>query len=223
MATKSEVLLRISTVGLLPVLRAQSEDEAIRVAEAIIAGGVDVLELTMTVPGALNVMRRLKRERPDLLLGAGTVLDPETARICILEGAEFIVSPALHVQTIELCQRYSVAALPGALTPTEILAAWQAGADVVKVFPANAMGGASYLRSLSGPFPQIALLPTGGVSGTTALAFLEAGAFALGVGADLVDLEAIRAGHGRRITQKAAEYVRIVREYQRGSLPAAAQ
>ncbi len=216
MTGKVDVLRRIETGGLVPVLRAGSEEEALQVAEAVIAGGVDVLELTMTLPGAMHVLGRLKRERPELLLGAGTVLDPETARICILEGAEFIVSPATNLATIALCQRYSIAVLPGALTPTEIVAAWQAGADAVKVFPANSMGGPTYLRSIAGPLPQVRLIPTGGVSVSNARAFLEAGAMALGVGADLVDLEAIRAGHSQRVTQKAEEYVGIVRAFQAG-------
>ena len=134
----------------------------------------------MTVPGAIEVMRRLAAEMPEVLVGAGTVLDPETARMCILEGAKFVVSPALNVKTIEMCHRYTVAVLPGALTPTEIVAAWQAGADVVKVFPASAMGGAKYLKTLKAPLPQIEMIPTGGVSLGTALDFLEAGAFGLG-------------------------------------------
>ena len=137
---------------------------------------------------AIRVMRRLAEERPDILIGAGTVLDAETARMCILEGAQFVVSPALKVPTIEMCHRYGVAVLPGALTPTEIVTAWEAGADVVKIFPASALGGAKYLKSVKAPLPQVEMIPTGGVSLATAAEFLEAGAFALGVGADLVDL-----------------------------------
>lgn len=211
--TKADVLAQMQATGLVPVLRAESEAQALALAEAMMAGGIAVLEVTMTVPGAMSLLRRLARERTDLLLGAGTVLDPETARICILEGAQFIVSPALNVKTVELCQRYSVAVLPGALTPTEIVTAWQAGADVIKVFPANAMGGASYLRSLSGPLPQVRLIPTGGISVSTARDFLSAGAFALGVGADLVSVEAIKAGHPESIVEKASQYLRIIRDY----------
>ncbi len=148
-----------------------------------------------------------------MMIGAGTVLDAETARTCILEGAEFIVSPALNLRTIELCQRYSVPVLPGALTPTEILTAWQAGADIVKVFPAGAMGGANYVRSLKAPFPQIEMIPTGGVSLKTALDFLEAGAFGLGVGADLVDVQAHREGRHEEITTQAKSYLEIVRQH----------
>ena len=211
---KAEVLGRMRRLGLVPVLRAETEDQALALAEAIAAGGVDVLEITMTVPGAVRVVARLAKERPDILVGAGTVLDPETARICMLEGAQFIVSPALNVRTVELCNRYSVAVLPGALTPTEVVTAWQAGADAIKVFPASAMGGARYLRSLKAPLPQIELVPTGGISHTTAREFLEAGAMALGVGADLADPQAITAGEAHRITASARQYVAIVREFQ---------
>lgn len=137
MPTKPEVLTRIRHTGLLPVLRAHSEHHALQLIDAIAAGGIDILEITMTVPGAVHLLRRLTHDRPELLLGAGTVLDPETARACILEGAQFIVSPALNLATIELCHRYAIPVLPGALTPTEFVTAWQAGADMVKVFPAK--------------------------------------------------------------------------------------
>ena len=213
--TKSDVLATLRTIGLVPVLRASSVAQALALAEAIAAGGVTVLEVTMTVPGALKVMRSLVKDRPDILIGAGTVLDPETARMCILEGARFVVSPALNTRTIEMCQRYSIAALPGALTPTEIVTAWQAGADVVKVFPASAMGGASYLKSVKAPLSQVELIPTGGVSLTTALDFLKAGAFALGVGADLVNPAAPAA----EVTSNAARYLEIVRIHQQSLTP----
>jgi len=196
------------------VLRAESEAQAIALAEAIADGGVTVLEVTMTVPGAVRVIARLKKERPEILLGAGTVLDAETAHACIEEGAEFIVSPAFSLKTVEMCQKQGKAVLPGALTPTEVLTAWQAGADVVKVFPASAMGGAKYLKSLKAPLPQIELIPTGGVSLETAREFLEAGAYALGVGADLVDTKAIAAGHAWKITENARKYLEIVKEFQ---------
>jgi 2-dehydro-3-deoxyphosphogluconate aldolase/(4S)-4-hydroxy-2-oxoglutarate aldolase len=166
-------------------------------------------------------MARLAKERPDLLLGAGTVLDAETARICILEGAAFVVSPALNLKTIEMCHRYGVPVLPGALTPTEILTAWEAGADVVKVFPASAMGGAKYLKSIKAPLPQVELVPTGGVSLATAAEFLEAGAFALGVGADLVNPKAIREGHPETITENARKYLAIVQKFHESQTQAA--
>ena len=207
--TKTEVLATLKSIGLVPVLRAESVDKALALAEAIAAGGVTVLEITMTVPGAIQVMRKLAETRPDILIGAGTVLDPETARMCILEGAQFVVSPALNLATIDMCHRYSIAALPGALTPTEIVTAWQAGADVVKVFPANSMGGASYLKSIKAPLPQVELIPTGGVSLATAEDFLKSGAFALGVGADLVDSKAAP----ETITENARKYIAIVQKF----------
>lgn len=211
--TKTEVLANLKSIGLVPVLRAESVDKALALAEAIAAGGVTVLEITMTVPGAIQVMRKLAETRPDILIGAGTVLDPETARMCILEGAQFVVSPALNLKTIEMCHRYSIAALPGALTPTEIVTAWQAGADVVKVFPANSMGGASYLKSIKAPLPQVELIPTGGVSLATAEDFLKAGAFALGVGADLVDPKAMAEGRSEAVTESARKYLAIVQKF----------
>jgi len=210
---KAEVLKKCREIGLVPVLRAESEAQALALASAIAAGGVTVLEVTMTVPGAIRVMRKLVEERPEILIGAGTVLDPETARMCILEGAQFVVSPALNVKTIEMCHRYGVAVLPGALTPTEIVTAWEAGADVVKVFPASALGGAKYLKSVKAPLPQVEMIPTGGVSQATAAEFLEAGAFALGVGADLVDPKLIAEGKPEVITEKAARYLGIVRRF----------
>ncbi len=213
---KAVVLERLRSIGLVPVLRAQSVEQAIALATAIADAGVTTLEVTMTVPGAIEVIRRLVENRPDILVGAGTVLDPETARICILEGAQYVVSPAVNLRTIELCQRYSVAVLPGALTPTEIVTAWEAGADVVKVFPAFAMGGAKYLTAIKGPLPQVELIPTGGVSLANAHEFLAAGAFALGVGSDLVDAKALAAGHPETITENARKYLAVVQHY-RGS------
>ena len=211
--TKQDILRKIASLGLVPVVRASSADEAMKVVDAIREGGVDVLEITMTVPGAIGVMEQLAlRFGTDVLLGAGTVLDPETARACMLAGARFVVSPALNPATIEICRRYSVPVLPGALTPTEVVAAWTAGADVVKVFPCGALGGASYIKSLKAPLPQIEMIPTGGVSVKTAADFIKAGSMALGVGADLADTQAIRDGNARAVTEKAREYVRLVQE-----------
>jgi len=210
---KSEVLNKIREIGVVPVVRASSADEALRVVDAIREGGVPVLEITMTVPGAVQVIEEIvKRHGNDVLVGAGTVLDPETARACILAGAQFVVSPALNLDTIEMCRRYSIGIMPGALTPTEVITAWQAGADVVKVFPCGAMGGASYLKSLKAPFPQVELIPTGGVSLKTAADFIAAGAMALGVGADLVDTKAIKEGNPTKVTEAARQYVEIVRQ-----------
>jgi 2-dehydro-3-deoxyphosphogluconate aldolase / (4S)-4-hydroxy-2-oxoglutarate aldolase len=213
MTSKQDVLRKIAEVGLVPVVRAQSADEAMKVVDAIREGGVPVLEITMTVPGAIGVMEALvRRFGSDVLLGAGTVLDPETARACMLAGARFVVSPALNPATIEMCRRYSVPVMPGALTPTEVVAAWTAGADVVKVFPCGAVGGASYIKALKAPLPHIDMIPTGGVSVKTAADFIKAGSMALGVGADLVDTQAIRDGNARAVTEKAREYLRLVQE-----------
>lgn len=210
---KQEVLRRVAEVGVVPVVRASSAEEAMRVIEAIKAGGVNVLEITMTVPRAVKVIEQVAdRYGDEVVLGAGTVLDAETARACILAGATFVVSPALNTGTVELCRRYSVAVLPGALTPTEVVTAWQAGADVVKVFPCGALGGAKYLKSLKAPLPQVEMIPTGGVSLKTAAEFIEAGALALGVGADLVDTKAIRAGQPEKVTEAARAYVAAVRD-----------
>jgi 2-dehydro-3-deoxyphosphogluconate aldolase/(4S)-4-hydroxy-2-oxoglutarate aldolase len=211
--TKLEVLRKIADVGLVPVVRAESADEAMKVTDAIRDGGCPVLEITMTVPGALRAMEEVaRRYGAEVVVGAGTVLDPETARACILAGAQFVVTPALNVETIAVCRRYSVAVLPGALTPTEVVTAWTAGADVVKVFPCGALGGASYIKSLKAPLPQVELIPTGGVSVKTAADFIKAGSLALGVGADLVDTKAIREGNAKLVADKAREYVRIVKE-----------
>lgn len=214
---KQEVLTRVQRTGIIPVLRALSAEEALAIVEAIAAGGIDVIEVTMTVPGAIDVIRKLTRVGTDLLIGAGTVLNPENARICIEEGAQFIVSPAVNIATIELCQQHSIPVFPGALTPTEIITAWQAGGDVIKVFPASAMGGAPYLRSLKAPFPQVEMIPTGGISLATANDFLCAGAFALGVGADLCSRSAIAEGKPEKITQTARQYTQIVAAFRASS------
>ena len=215
--TKQEILRKIGDLGLVPVVRAQTADEALKIVDAIREGGVSVLEITMTVPGALGAIEQVARRfGADILLGAGTVLDPETARACMLAGAQFVVTPTLDVRTIEMCRRYSVPIMPGALTPTEVLTAWTAGADVVKVFPCGALGGASYIKSLKAPLPQVEMIPTGGVSVKTAADFIKAGAMALGVGADLADTKAIREGNARLVTERAREYVRLVQEARAG-------
>jgi 2-dehydro-3-deoxyphosphogluconate aldolase / (4S)-4-hydroxy-2-oxoglutarate aldolase len=211
--TKDDVLKRIEEIGVVPVVRASSAEEAVAVAEAIGEGGIPVLEITMTVPGAIAVIAELsKRFGDQVLVGAGTVLDPETALKCIEAGAQFVVSPALNLRTIELCNREGIVILPGSLTPTEVVTAWEAGADAVKVFPCSAVGGPTYLRSLKAPLPQIKLVPTGGVSLTTAKDFIAAGAWALGVGADLVNTAAIRSGDRESVITAARAYVEAVRD-----------
>jgi 2-dehydro-3-deoxyphosphogluconate aldolase/(4S)-4-hydroxy-2-oxoglutarate aldolase len=192
------------------VIRASSSEEALAVIEAIVAGGITAIEITMTVPGAVELITQLS-SRDELLLGAGSVLDPETARECIDAGARFIVSPATNFDTILYCNETETVIMPGALTPTEIVNAWDAGADIVKVFPADSMGGAKYLKSLKAPLPEIKLVPTGGVDQTTAADFIRAGAEAVGVGADLVDLKAVRESRAADITNAARKYLEIVR------------
>jgi 2-dehydro-3-deoxyphosphogluconate aldolase / (4S)-4-hydroxy-2-oxoglutarate aldolase len=210
---RNDVIGRIKEIGVVPVVRANSPEEALEAVEAIKAGGVPILEITMTVPGAIKVIEKIADKFGDeVVLGAGTVLDPETARACILAGATFIVSPALNLQTIELCRRYSIPICPGALTPTEVVTAWQAGADFVKVFPCSAMGGASYIKGLKAPLPQVELIPTGGVNLNTAIDFIKAGSSALGIGADLVDLKALRAGNAALITERAKQFVQLVKD-----------
>ena len=208
---KSATIDQIIQTGLIPVIRAESSDIAMRAVEAIREGGISVLEITMTVPGAVRVIEEVaQRFGDDAIVGAGTVLDSETARACILAGARFIVSPALDLETISCCRRYSIPVMPGAMTPTEVVAAWKAGADFVKVFPANAVGGPAYIKALKAPLPQIQLVPTGGVSLKTAADFIKAGAAALGVGTDLVDTSALRAGDNKTIIDRAREFIEIV-------------
>jgi len=217
---RQDVLHRINEVGVVPVVRAASPEEAIQVIEAIKLGGLSILEITMTVPGAVRVIEEVvNRYGDEVVVGAGTVLDPETARACILAGARFVVSPSFNINTIELCRRCSIAVFPGALTPTEVVTAWQAGADAVKVFPCGAVGGAKYLASLKAPLPQIEMIPTGGVSLATAADFMAAGAFALGVGADLVDITAIRSGQPEKVAQAARAYIAAVRDARRNLSP----
>ena len=209
---KTDILKRIRNIGIIPVVRASSGEEAIQVVEAIKAGGLAILEITMTVPGALQVIERLvNRFGDDAIVGAGTVLNPEAARACLGAGAQFMVSPTLNLETISFCRKADVLVMPGALTPTEIIQAWNAGADLVKIFPVNAMGGASYIKSLKAPLPEIELVPTGGVMLATAAGFIEAGAAAVGVGSDLANIKAIRSGHPEKVTETAHAFVEAVR------------
>jgi 2-dehydro-3-deoxyphosphogluconate aldolase/(4S)-4-hydroxy-2-oxoglutarate aldolase len=218
---KEDVLKKITDIGIVPVVRAESASEALAVANAIRAGGVPILEITMTVPGAIELIRKLSDSLGDeVLIGAGTVIDPDTAAKCIQAGARFIVSPSLNLSVIELCQNQSIPVCPGALTPTEVVTAWQAGADVVKIFPCGAMGGAKYIKALKAPLPQIPMMPTGGVTLETASEFIAAGAVALGVGADLVNLKAIRNGEPEKITNAARAYAEVVRRARQESFVA---
>lgn len=213
---KDETIARITSGGVIPVIRASSKEDALAVIEAITEGGITTIEITMTVPGAIELITRLASTRDDLLIGAGSVLDPETARECIAAGAGFIVSPATNFDTILYCNETEIVVMPGALTPTEIVNAWVAGADFVKLFPADSMGGAKYLRSVKAPLPEIKLIPTGGVNQSTAAEFIKAGADAIGVGADLVDSVAMGQGRASYVTSAAKKYLEIVKEARRG-------
>lgn len=202
----------IERVGLIPVLRAKSEKQAHAVVQAMLAGGATVVEVTMTVPGAVDLLKVLKREYPDLLLGSGTVTTADEAVATIEAGAEFVVSPSFHADVVATTKRLGKLAVPGAMTPTEVITAWKAGADYVKIFPASAVGGASYLKALLAPFPDLMLIPTGGVTLQTASGFLRAGARALGVGGDLVNLAAVDAGTPEIITDTARTYLQLIAE-----------
>jgi 2-dehydro-3-deoxyphosphogluconate aldolase/(4S)-4-hydroxy-2-oxoglutarate aldolase len=202
----------IERVGLIPVLRARSERQAHAVVQAMIAGGVSVVEVTMTVPGAVDLIKVLKHEYPGLLIGSGTVTTAKEAAATIEAGAEFVVSPSFHPEVVTTTHAFDKVSIPGALTPTEIITAWRAGADYVKIFPCSAVGGASYLKSLLAPFPDLKLIPTGGVTLQTAEGFIRAGARALGVGGDLVNLAAIDAGTPEIITETARAYLKVLAE-----------
>jgi 2-dehydro-3-deoxyphosphogluconate aldolase / (4S)-4-hydroxy-2-oxoglutarate aldolase len=220
--TAQQILSFITEIGIVPVVRTPSAESAIRSIEAIYRGGVRAAEVTMTVPGAIRALEKVADQFGDkIMLGAGTVLDPETARACMLAGAQFFVTPTLKLSTIEMAKRYSKVICPGALTPTEILTAWEAGADVVKVFPANALGGPKYIRALKGPLPHIQMIPTGGVNLETAGEFLKAGACAVAVGSELVDAKLIRENRYEEMEQRARQYLDCISRT-RGELKAAA-
>lgn len=216
--TTAEIIERI---GLIPVLRARNTSQALAIVQAMLLGGVTVVEVTMTVPGAIDVIKQLKREYfGELLLGSGTVTTAAEAQATIDAGAEFVVSPSLHPEVISVTKKNGKLSIPGALTPTEVITAYRAGADYVKVFPCSAMGGASYLKSLLAPFPFLKLIPTGGVTLETAESFVRAGARALGVGSDLVNLAAIDAGRPQTITETARAYLQILEKVRSELRPA---
>lgn len=215
---KEQQLQQVLECGIVAVVRSPDSNQLVEVARALADGGVSVVEITMSVPNALDVLRQVRKELGDrLLLGAGTVLDPETARAVFLAGAEFIVAPTLNLEVIRLCQRYDKLVIPGAYTPTEILTAWEAGADIVKVFPAETVGPA-FFKAMRGPLPQIRLMPTGGVDLNTAAAFLQAGACCLGVGSQLVDPKLVAERNFTRIRDLARQYVGIIRNQRNQSV-----
>jgi 2-dehydro-3-deoxyphosphogluconate aldolase/(4S)-4-hydroxy-2-oxoglutarate aldolase len=214
----SEIVKQLKEIGIVPIVRTSDSAAAINASEAVYEGGIACVEITMTVQGAIKALEAVADRYGDkIILGAGTVLDPETARSCMLAGAQFFVTPSLNVRTIEMAKRYSKPIYPGALTPTEILTAWEAGADGVKVFPCSAMGGAKYIKAVKAPFPHIDLVPTGGVNLDTIADFIAAGAAAVGVGGELVDAKTCTEGNYGVITERARKFRQAVVNVRGGS------
>lgn len=210
---KQKVRDRIVEIGIVPVVRASSAREARMAADAVCEGGIPIVEITMTVPGAVDVIRELSRSAgSNVLIGAGTVLSAEAARRCLDAGAQFLVSPGLNLKTVEFAGREDKLIMAGALTPTEVITAWEAGADFVKVFPCGQVGGAKYIKALKGPFPEVPLVPTGGVNLNTAAEFIEAGAAALGIGGELVQADALRSNKPEIIVENARKFLAIVKQ-----------
>jgi len=210
---KQEVRNQILEIGVVPVVRASSAAEARLAAQAVCDGGIPIVEVTMTVPGAVDVIRELRKSAPSsVVIGAGTVLDAEAARRCLDAGAQFLVSPGLNLPTVEFAVKSGILMLAGALTPTEVITAWKAGSDFVKVFPCGQLGGAKYIKALKGPLPQIPLVPTGGVNLNTAAEFIEAGAAALGIGGELVQADALKSGRAEVIVENARKFLTIVKQ-----------
>jgi len=211
--TKAEVRARITSIGIVPVIRASTAQKAFMAVDALRSGGIPVVEVTLTVPGAEKVIESLRKNfDADLLVGAGTVLDAQVADRCLSAGAQFIVSPGFDRPTVDFVNSQKVLMIAGALTPSEILTAWKTGADLVKIFPCSAMGGATYIKALKGPFPQISFIPTGGVNLKTAADFIHAGSEALGVGSELVPASALDSGKLDVITELAKQFMEIVQE-----------
>jgi 2-dehydro-3-deoxyphosphogluconate aldolase / (4S)-4-hydroxy-2-oxoglutarate aldolase len=213
---KQQVRDRIMDIGVVPVVRASSAAQAQLAAQAVCEGGIPIVEITMTVPGAIEVIRDLCKNASGVLIGAGTVLNAETAQRCLDAGAEFLVSPGLDIPTVEFAAREGTLMLAGALTPTEVITAWNAGSDLVKIFPCGQVGGAKYIKALKGPLPQVPMVPTGGVNLNTAAEFIEAGAAALGVGGELVQTEALKSGKPELIVENARRFLQIVQQARAG-------
>jgi 2-dehydro-3-deoxyphosphogluconate aldolase/(4S)-4-hydroxy-2-oxoglutarate aldolase len=216
--TRAEILTRIKELAIVPIVRTPNAETAMAAVDAVLDAGIDCVEITLTVQNAIKAIETVAGRYGDrVVLGAGTVLDPEAARACILAGAQFIVTPSLNVRTIELARRYSKPIFPGGLTPTEVLTGWEAGADGIKVFPCSAVGGAKYIKALKAPFPQIELIPTGGVNLETIGDFLKAGCSAVGVGGELVDTATVTAGKYEVITERGRKFREAVAAVRRES------
>jgi 2-dehydro-3-deoxyphosphogluconate aldolase/(4S)-4-hydroxy-2-oxoglutarate aldolase len=217
--TKEEICARIEEIGIIPAVRLYSAEDAMFAAEAVCEGSIPIVEVTMTVPGAIEVIRTLTRQNPGLLVGAGTLFHVETARRCLDAGAAFLTTPGLEMEIVNFALGRGVVVFPGALTPTEIMIAWKAGADFVKVFPCAANGGPAYMRTLKGPFSTVPLIASGGVNQTNAMDFIRAGAAALGIGRDLIHQDAIKRRERGWITELARRYTKMVadaRQIQKG-------
>jgi 2-dehydro-3-deoxyphosphogluconate aldolase / (4S)-4-hydroxy-2-oxoglutarate aldolase len=217
--TKEAIRARIEEIGIVPSVRLSSTEDALFAAEAVCSSGIPIVEVTMTVPGAVKIIHSLTAGSPDLIAGAGSVLDVETARRCLDAGARFLTTTGLDLEVIEFAQKKNVVVFPGACTPTEIIAAWKAGADFVKVFPCSAMGGAGYIRALRGPFPTIPFIAAGGVNQTTVAEFILAGANAVGIGGDLIHQEAIRRRERDWIRELSRRYVGIIKQARSEKVP----
>jgi 2-dehydro-3-deoxyphosphogluconate aldolase/(4S)-4-hydroxy-2-oxoglutarate aldolase len=217
--TKEEVCRQIKAIGIVPAIRVTSTADAVFAADTIISGGIPVVEVTMTVPGALEVVSGLRQRHPEVIVGSGTVLDPATAARCVSAGALFITSPGFDASIVEVAKKEMVAAIPGALTPTEIMAALSAGADMIKVFPCAQVGGSGYIRALRGPFPHARLIASGGVHQQTAVHFIEAGADALGIGEDLIPHEAIQSRRPDWIRELAHRFLGMVQRARNEKAP----
>jgi 2-dehydro-3-deoxyphosphogluconate aldolase / (4S)-4-hydroxy-2-oxoglutarate aldolase len=211
--TKQEVAMRVAEIGIVPVVRAATAKQGMQAAEAVCAGGIPIVEMTMTVPGAIDLIAQIAKSMgSDVLIGAGTVTDAGTAQRCIDAGAQFLVSPGFDLETVKLANRLGKLIMAGGLTPTEVITAWKAGSDLVKIFPCGTVGGAKYIKALKAPLPHIPMIPTGGVNLNTAAEFIQAGSAALGIGGELVSAAALQSGHTSEIVETARKFVAIVRE-----------
>jgi 2-dehydro-3-deoxyphosphogluconate aldolase/(4S)-4-hydroxy-2-oxoglutarate aldolase len=209
---KQEARTLIESVGVVPVIRVSSPQEARFAAEAVCQGGIPIVEITMTVPGALEVISELSRSMPQVLVGAGTVIDEESVLRCAEAGAQFLVTPGFDAATVAAARKLQLLIMAGALTPTEVMAAWKAGADFIKIFPCGNSGGANYIKALRGPFPQVSMIPTGGVNLENAAGYIRAGAAALGVGGELIVKGALQSRQAEVIRSLAARFVDVVKE-----------
>ena len=217
---REEVRARIEEIGIVPAIRVSSPEEARFAAAAVSTGGIPIVEITMTVPEACELIQDMVTHAPDMIVGAGTVLDPVTARRCLQAGAHFLTSPGLDLSIVELANKANIVTMPGALTPSEVTAAWREGVDFIKVFPCALVGGAAYIRALKGPFPDAAFVPAGGVTQQTASDLIRAGATALGIGAELIPREAVRRRRAEQIVELARRFLGIVREARKLAPPA---